>query len=45
MDCPAPANESEEEKDAKKIYEEAAFAAMVETAKRRDEAAAAHGAP
>lgn len=37
MDCPAP--ENAEEKDAKTLYEEAAFAAMLETVKRRDEAA------
>jgi hypothetical protein len=38
MDCPAPET-GEEEKDAKKLYEEAAFAAMLETAKRKEEAA------
>ena len=37
MDCPEP--KKQEEKDAKTLYEEAAFAAMLETVKRRDEAA------
>ena len=35
MDCPAPETD---EKAPAKLYEEAAFAAMVETMKRRDEA-------
>jgi hypothetical protein len=39
--CPAP--EGQEEKDAKTLYEEAAFAAMLETIKRKDEAAHAAG--
>lgn len=37
MDTAAPAGGSDEEVDAKKLYEEAAFAAMVETMKRKDE--------
>jgi X-domain of DnaJ-containing len=36
MNQPAPAGDNEEEKDAKKLYEEAAFAAMLETVKRKD---------
>lgn len=36
MNRPAPAGDNEEEKDAKKLYEEAAFAAMLETVKRKD---------
>jgi hypothetical protein len=36
MDRPAPEGDNEEEKDAKKLYEEAAFAAMLETVKRKD---------
>jgi len=36
MDRPEPAGDNEEEKDAKKLYEEAAFAAMLETVKRKD---------
>ncbi|EJK74464.1 hypothetical protein THAOC_03853, partial [Thalassiosira oceanica] len=40
MDCPA---QSKIFGDAKKLYEEAAFAAMLETIKRKEEAAqAAH---
>merc|ERR1712194_746245 len=35
MDCPAP--ENSEEMDAKAVYEEAAFNAMLETMKRKDE--------
>lgn len=38
MDCPAPKTESGEEKNAKELYEEAAFAAMLETMKQKDEA-------
>ena len=38
MDCPQPEKpEGEQEKDAQKIYEEAAFQAMLETMKRKDE--------
>lgn len=37
MECLAP--EREEEKSAQKLYEEAAFAAMLETIKRKEEAA------
>jgi hypothetical protein len=36
MECPAPKSEGPE-KDAAQLYEEAAFAAMVETINRRDE--------
>lgn len=36
MEAPEPPAENDEEKDAKKLYEEAAFAAMLETAKRKD---------
>lgn len=36
---PDPPKASEKEKDAKEVYEEAAFAAMLETIKRKDEAA------
>ena len=36
MEVPEPESENAEEKDAKKLYEEAAFAAMIETAKRKD---------
>lgn len=36
MEVPEPSSENEEEKDAKKLYEEAAFAAMLETVKRKD---------
>jgi hypothetical protein len=36
MNRPAPAGDNDEEKDAKKLYEEAAFAAMLETVKRKD---------
>ena len=39
--CPPP--DGQEEKDAKTLYEEAAFLAMVETIKRKDEAAHAAG--
>lgn len=38
-----PAPEGYDAKDAKTLYEEAAFAAMVETVKRKDEAAHAAG--
>ena len=39
MECPEPElGENEEEKDAKKLYEEAAFAAMLETIKKKEEA-------
>lgn len=39
MDCPEPEGSvNEEEKDAKKLYEEAAFAAMLETIKKKEEA-------
>jgi len=39
MDCPLPEKpEGEQEKDAQKLYEEAAFQAMLETMKRKDEA-------
>lgn len=39
-ECPEPEKEEgEEEADAKKLYEEAAFAAMLETIKRKEEAA------
>jgi hypothetical protein len=38
MECPAPVTQSDEEKNAKQLYEEAAFAAMLETIKRKDEA-------
>merc|ERR1711920_87111 len=41
MELEAPASASDEEKDAARMYEEAAFAAMLETIKRKDEAA--HG--
>lgn len=38
MACPEPElGENEEEKDAKKLYEEAAFAAMLETIKKKEE--------
>lgn len=36
MSVPEPKGQSDEEKDAKKLYEEAAFAAMLETVKRKD---------
>jgi hypothetical protein len=36
MEVPEPSGLSAEERDAKKLYEEAAFAAMIETAKRKD---------
>ena len=40
MGCPAPQKEgTEQEMDAKAVYEEAAFNAMLETMKRKDEAA------
>jgi hypothetical protein len=39
MEFPAPATQSDQEKNAKTMYEEAAFAAMLETIKRKDEAA------
>lgn len=40
MELPEPVNaDNEEVKDARKLYEEAAFAAMVETMKKKDEAA------
>mmetsp|Transcript_13530 Transcript_13530/g.14829 ORF Transcript_13530/g.14829 Transcript_13530/m.14829 type:complete len:397 (+) Transcript_13530:2-1192(+) len=40
MECPEPPMaEGEEEKDARTLYEEAAFAAMLETIKRKEEAA------
>jgi len=40
MECPEPPMaEGEEEKDARKLNEEAAFAAMLETIKRKEEAA------
>lgn len=42
METPAPASDSEDAKDAKKLYEEAAFAAMLETVKRKDEATHGH---
>ena len=39
MESPEPElGENEEEKDAKKLYEEAAFAAMLETIKKKEEA-------
>lgn len=38
MACPAP-KQSGQPEDAKKLYEEAAFAAMLETVKRKEEAA------
>ena len=41
MTLEQPATDSSEEKDAARMYEEAAFAAMVETVKRKDEAS--HG--
>jgi hypothetical protein len=42
MEIPEPENgKNEEEKDAKALYEEATFAAMLETIKRKDDAA--HG--
>ncbi len=37
--CPDPPKVTDQEKDAKQLYEEAAFAAMLETIKRKDEAA------
>lgn len=40
MACPAPA-ESGQPEDAKNLYEEAAFAAMLETIKRKEEASQA----
>jgi len=40
MACPAP-TESGQPEDTKKLYEEAAFAAMLETIKRKEEAAQA----
>jgi hypothetical protein len=42
MEIPEPTIVNEEEKDAKQLYEEAAFAAMLETVKRKDEAAHGH---
>lgn len=40
MECPAPEEGDEaSEMDAKKLYEEAAFAAMLETIKKKEEAA------
>ena len=41
MECPAPTIDGgkAEETDAKKLYEEAAFAAMLETIKKKEEAA------
>lgn len=39
MECPEPKSIDPEEKTAKQMYEQAAFAAMLETVKRRDEAA------
>jgi X-domain of DnaJ-containing len=42
MDTQEKKVENEEYKDAKRLYEEAAFAAMLETIKRKDDAA--HGA-
>lgn len=41
MECPAPVVDGDgaEENDAKKLYEEAAFAAMLETIKKKEEAA------
>ena len=41
MACPAP-NESGQPEDAKTLYEEAAFAAMLETVKRKEEELYAH---
>ena len=41
MNSAGPAEEDEKAKDARQLYEEAAFAAMLETVKRQDEAA--HG--
>lgn len=41
MECPVPEGASEAEKDAKTLYEEAAFAAMLETIKRKEEASQA----
>lgn len=41
MECPVPEGASEEEKDFKTLYEAAAFAAMVETLKRKEEASQA----
>lgn len=38
MDCPDPEVAEGDAKDAKKLYEEAAFAAMLETIKRKEEA-------
>ena len=38
MGCPAPEGEDASETDAKKLYEEAAFAAMLETIKKKEEA-------
>lgn len=39
MEIAESPNESEDAKDARRLYEEAAFAAMLETVKRKDEAA------
>jgi len=39
METPEPETDTEDAKDAKKLYEEAAFNAMLETVKRKDEAA------
>lgn len=36
MEVPEPKEDDKQDKDAKKIYEEAAFAAMLETVKRND---------
>jgi hypothetical protein len=38
METPAPKKKPGEEKDAQKLYEEAAFAAMLETVQRQDQA-------
>ena len=44
MECPVPEGARDVEKDAKTLYEEAAFAAMVETVKRKEEASQAAAA-
>jgi hypothetical protein len=41
MECPVPEGATEAEKDFRTLYEEAAFAAMVETIKRKEEASQA----
>jgi len=44
MECPEPEGMSEAEKDAKTLYEEAAYNAMLETIARKEAAAHKHSA-